>query len=65
MINSSIHKLILGKKEREAISILQSFKCAFRIIMRNGAVVETSNNRNDDRYNLVISGGVVESVIAG
>jgi len=65
MINSSIHKLILGKKEREAVLILQSFKCTFRTIMRDGAAVETADNRNDDRYNLVIKSGVVEAVIAG
>ncbi len=65
MLNSSIHKLVLGKKEREAISILQSFKCAFRIIMRDGAVIETADNRDDSRYNLVINAGVVEAVIPG
>lgn len=66
MINPSIHRLLLGKRELEAVTILKKFKCHFQIISRDGAAVNNIlNDRNDDRYNLVITDGIVERVIAG
>lgn len=66
MINPSIQRLLMGKKEQEAIAILKNFKCSFRIMMRDGASPgDATNDRNDDRYNLVIKDGLVERVLAG
>jgi len=66
MINPSIHRLILGKREADAVQILKKFKCQFRIMSRDGAGGgHLSDDRNDDRYNLVITNGVVSGVVAG
>lgn len=66
MINPSIHRILLGKRESEAIAILKKFKCPFQVISRDGGTVNNIlNDRNDDRYNLIIANGVVERVIAG
>jgi hypothetical protein len=65
MINPSIQRLLLGKREQEAIDILRKFKCSYRIMMRDGSNVGVAHDRNDDRYNLVIKDGLVERILAG
>jgi hypothetical protein len=65
-MNSSIHKLILGKSEQDAIAALNNFKCIWRVRMRDGQEVSgLAPDRNDKRYNLIIRDGKVERVLFG
>jgi len=66
MVNSSIHKLLLGKTEAEAIVILNQFKCSWRVKFRDNVMVTNlSADRNDHRYNLCLEDGVVVRVLPG
>jgi len=66
MINSSIQRVLLGKTEKEAASLLQKFNCRWRVFSRDGVQVPNlSSDRDDNRYNLVLKNNVVENIIAG
>jgi hypothetical protein len=66
MINASIHKLLLGKTETEAVNILNQFKCSWRVKFRDGVMLSNlSADRNDNRYNLCLEEGKVVNVLPG
>ena len=65
-MNSAIVQLIVGKREKPAIEILNNFKCNWRVIMRDGETVkDLAPDRDDRRYNVVIKDGRVERVLPG
>jgi hypothetical protein len=65
-MNPSIQRIITGKTEAEAQLMLEKFKCRWRVIMRDGKRVESvSQDRDDNRYNLIIRNGLVERVLPG
>ena len=65
-MNQAICNLITGKREKEAIQDLNTFKCQWRILMRDGEAPQNlTPDRNDQRYGLVIQDGVVVRVMPG
>jgi len=66
MINPEIAKLMIGLTEDEAKNTAKSYGCSYRVLFRNGVRESTAcNDRNDDRYNLVMEAGRVAKVMAG
>lgn len=66
MINPSIVRLVLNKHETEVEDLLNKFKVRWRIRFRDGVEVDNlSNDRDDNRYNLIIKDNHVERVIGG
>jgi len=66
MINPSIVRLLLNKSEQDAAVLLAKFKCKWRVMCRDGKnEKDLSNDRDDNRYNLVLSSGKVERVLPG
>lgn len=65
-MNPSIAKLLLGKTEQEAVKLLTMFKKTWRVTFRDGAAVsDLITNRDDNRYCLIITDGIVEKVMCG
>ena len=53
-MNAGIISAIIGKHEKEAVKMLNQFKCQWRVCMRDGSTVpDLTPDRNDKRYNLV------------
>tara|TARA_B100001109_G_C18648381_1_gene373871 strand:- start:409 stop:606 length:198 start_codon:yes stop_codon:yes gene_type:complete len=65
-MNAGIISAIIGKHEKEAVKMLNQFKCQWRVCMRDGSTVpDLTPDRNDKRYNLVLKDNHVERVFYG
>lgn len=65
MLNHGIIRFLIGKTQAEAVQALQGFNCKWRLYAIDGSVIDQPPDRDDNRYNIIIDGGVVTRVIAG
>ena len=65
MLNQGVVRLLIGKSLSDAIASLEAFSCKWRVYAIDDIVSETSPERDDNRYNLVINNNQVVRVIAG
>jgi len=66
MINPEIAKLMIGLPVDEAKNVCKSYNGTYRILFNNGVRESNAcNDRNDNRYNMLVEDGIVVKVIAG
>lgn len=66
MNNPSIVKVLIGKPEKEAGIILERFNKSWRVVFRDGVQVPNlTQDRDDNRYGLVLKNNLVERVLFG